>query len=408
MPRVLASMLVAAAALAGGDAAGHGAVPQPPFSPRSVSVARAEVVAGARPTNGRYEYVLLDGEIDVYREGSTALAERIVVPATRAGTRGVAVDPRRRVMYVSYGGDGGAHGTGSLLAYDLVAERIVWAKAYPVGIDSFALTPNGRKLYMPLGEAEAAPYWLVIDPRTGRATTWIDGGAYPHNTVVSLNGRRAYLAPRGDGWLTVVDTRTNRVIRRLGPLEEGVRPFTINGRQTLAFTTQTAHRGFQVESIASGKVLYTVDFGPVPAGFPLSAPSHGISLSPNEKQLWVLDAPASLVRVFDVARLPRVRPRQIAALKIPALGGGETRCAYDCDRSGWVQHTLDGKYVYVGDTGEFFSTRPARLAGSLPPLRDTRKHIEIDWRNGVPVATSTRHGLGRVTRKSGSARRRRD
>ena len=395
---VIAAAVPAFAAVVVSTGAAVSNVPRPPFSPRTVAVPAAQVVAGSHPTRGRYEYVLLDGEIDVYREGSTARVERILLPATKAGIRGVAVDPRRHAMYISYGGDGGDHGTGSLLKYDLVAERIVWAKDYPVGIDSFALTPDGRRIYMPLGEAEAAPYWNVIATATGRVEAWVAGGAYSHNTIVSLDGRRAYRAPRGDKWLTVVDTRTNRVIRRLGPLEDSVRPFTINGRQTLAFTTHTAHRGFQIESIATGKVLATITFGSVPNGYPLSAPSHGISLSPNEKQLWVLDAPASVVRVFDVSKLPRVRPRQIAALAINALGELEAPCAYDCHRSGWLQHTLDGKYVYVGDTGQFFATNPSRLAGSLPPLRNTRKYIEVDWRNGIPIATSTRAGLGRVTR----------
>jgi len=29
--------------------------------------------------------------------------------------------------------------------------------------------------------------------------------------------------------------------------------------------------------------LHTLSFGPVPNGFPYSAPSHGVSLSPDEK-----------------------------------------------------------------------------------------------------------------------------
>jgi hypothetical protein len=36
---------------------------------------------------------------------------------------------------------------------------------------------------------------------------------------------------------------------------------------------------------------------------------------------------------------------------------------------------------------------------NLEPLHNTRKMIEIDWRNGVPVFTTSRIGIGRVIRK---------
>ena len=92
-------------------------------------------------------------------------------------------------------------------------------------------------------------------------------------------------------------------MREIGPLESGVRPFTINGEQTLAFTTATGFLGFQVSSITSGRVLYTLTFPGFsydPARFSPSAPSHGISLAPNEREVYVVDAPNSYVHVFDV------------------------------------------------------------------------------------------------------------
>jgi hypothetical protein len=374
---------------------GSVSVPNPPFDGKNAAVQQARVAEGAHPKNGRYEYVLLDGEFYVYPEGSTQAVQRVEVPATKAGVRGVDVDVKRHVMYLSYSGDGGDQGTGSLLKYDLLTDRVLWQKDYPVGIDSFALTPDGNTIFMPGGEGEAAPWWYVIKTATGRAVARIEGGSYPHNTIVSPDGKRAYLGPRGDPWVTVVDAHTYKVIRKLGPLRESERPFTINREQTLAFTTASLSRGFQVSSIRTGKVLYTIDFGAVAKDFHLSTASHGISLSPNEKQVWVIDAVSNVVRVYDVSGLPGKRPRQVAALPVQPLVGDEESCGYDCHRSGWVQHTLDGKYVYVGDTGDFFTTSPPKRAGFLATLRNTRKHIEIDWRKGKPVATSTRQGLGR-------------
>ena len=100
----------------------------------------------------------------------------------------------------------------------------------------------------------------MLDARNGNVITTIHGGAGAHNTVVSLDGHDVYLGGRDHNYLRVADTQTNRVFRNIGPLRGGVRPFTINGRQTLAYTTATGFLGFQVSSISSGQVLYTQAF----------------------------------------------------------------------------------------------------------------------------------------------------
>jgi hypothetical protein len=190
------------------------------------------------------------------------------------------------------------------------------------------------------------------------------------------------------------------VLKRVGPLHGGVRPFTVNGRQTLAFTTATRFLGFQVSSLETGKVLYTVPikgFGWNPRTFKPSAPSHGISLSPDEREVWVIDAPNSYVHVFDVSGLPSKPPRQVADIRLlHKLARDEHPCSYDCARDGWVQHSRSGRFVYIGDSGDVVSTAKRRVVAFLPALRDSRKSLEIDWRLGRPIFTTSRTGLGYV------------
>ena len=88
-----------------------------------------------------------------------------------------------------------------------------------------------------------------------------------------------------------------------------------------------------------------------------------------------------------MSRLPRHAPRAIAVLDASAGG----------DPPGWVAHTLDGKYVYGGNSGDVFATKTLHRVATLPALRETRAYLEIDWRRGRVVATSTRVGLGRRT-----------
>jgi DNA-binding beta-propeller fold protein YncE len=357
-----------------------------------------------RSTSGRavhhYEYVFPDGSIYVYdMDARQRLVQRVALP-TAKGIRGVVASPVTHTLYISYGGDGGSNGSGSLLAYDLLGERVLWQRSYRSGIDSMAISPDGARIYMPTGELDSSGVWTVLDARDGRPIASIQGGSGAHNTVISLDGRRVYLGGREHDYLEVADTASDRVVQNIGPLRSGVRPFTINGRQTLAFTTATGFLGFQVSSIVSGRVLYTQSFPGFSwsaASFAPSAPSHGISLSPSERQVWVMDAPNGYVHAFDVSALPRRGPRLLRNIRLShPISGEESPCGYDCARDGWIQHSLDGRFVYVGDSGDVFDARTFRRVAYLEPLRNTRKMLEIDWRGGVPAATSSRQGLGYV------------
>jgi hypothetical protein len=376
------------------DAAGH----------HSAQSAAASATTGAAGQVQHDEYVFPADAIDVYdMDNNMRLVKTISLPGA-TDIRGAVASPVTHTLYVSYGGDGGASGNGSMLALNLLTDTVLWTRNYSAGIDSMAITPDGKTIYMPTGEEAAGSIWNIIDASTGTVTGSINGGSAPHNTIVSLDGKDVFMGGREASYLTMADTGTNAVVRQIGPLLSGtVRPFTINGKATLAFTTATAFLGFQVSDITTGKVLYTV---PIKGNFPYtpgqpgpSSPSHGISLSPDEKQLWVMDQPNDYVHVFDVSGLPASAPVQIADIKLTQpMTGNQAGCTYDCLREGWLQHSLDGRFVWVGDSGDVISTSTRTSVANLTPLYNSRVFLEIDFSGGVPVATSSRSGLGYVTK----------
>ncbi len=263
-----------------------------------------------------------------------------------------------------------------------------------------AITPDGKTIYMPDGELSPNGIWNIIDANTGNVIGTIDGGTGPHNTIVSLDGTHLYLGGRNYNYLEVADISTGTVVKKIGPLKGGVRPFTINGRETLAYTTATGFLGFQVSDITTGRVLYTVpiqgfSWNPATSA---SCPSHGISLSPDEKELYVMDSPNSYVHVFDVSGVPSSPPKQVADIRLTrSMAGYESPCAYDCRKDGWLQHSRDGRFVYVGDSGDVIDTATRKSVTDLSTLYNSRKMLEIDWQNGVPIFTTSRSGLGYVT-----------
>jgi DNA-binding beta-propeller fold protein YncE len=353
------------------------------------------VAKAAAPTL-HYLYVFPDGAIDIYdMDHGHRLVKQISLPIFKGG-RGCVVDPASHMLYLSYNGDGGPHGNGSLLKYDLVANKIVWTVNYPFGIDSPAITPDGKTIYMPDGESSYDGTWHVLNASNGsvKGTIFIGVGAAAHNTIINLSGTHVYMGALNWPYLVEADTITNKIIKQIGPLLPGVRPFTINKEETLAFTTASKVLGFQVSNINTGKVLYTVPVKGYSAPASAPVPSHGITLSPDQKEIYLIDTANSKAHVFDVSGLPKVAPRQVADIPLRTMIGTETPCAYDCTHEGWILHSLDGHYVYVGDSGDVIDTRARKVVANLAPLFNTRKYLEIDWSNGVPVATSTRHGLG--------------
>jgi sugar lactone lactonase YvrE len=353
---------------------------------------RSRLVAYASQASAvqHLEYVLQDRSISVYDidHGFAALAP-IELPQLSDGVRGVTTAPTTHVLFIAHGGDGGANGNGSVLAYDMVAKTVLWDKHYSTGIDSLAISHDGQTLYVPTGENDASGIWNIISAASGAITGTISAGAGAHDGVMSSDGTTLLLGGRNHAQLEWYNTATHQV-RSSDALVSGVRPLTINGDDSRAFTTATGFDGFQEIDLNTGHVLYTEQQANYPSGFQYTTASHGISLSPDSKTLYVLDTVNNTVHVWDVTGTPV----QKANIPVQPLTGNQAQCAYDCARDGWIQTSTDGHYVFVGDSGDVIDTTTNTVIGHIANLRDSRETIEVDWSGGVPVATSTRQGVG--------------
>src|SRR5438552_1101788 len=78
-----------------------------------------------------------------------------------------------------------------LYCVDLVTEKTLWEKALPEGCDRLAITLDGKTLYVPTLEKE---HWNIVDAGSGELITRIETKNGAHNTVVSLDGSRMYMA----------------------------------------------------------------------------------------------------------------------------------------------------------------------------------------------------------------------
>lgn len=326
-----------------------------------------------------YLYDAVDGAVVVYDiDHRNAVVKTVKVPQMTT-VRGVAASAATGMLYASYNGK--VPGQGALLAYNLLNDAVVWTRAFRPLTDSLCVTPNGQTIYMASGEAATSTFWFVLDAATGAIRTTIDvGAANTHDTVCSLDGRHAYLAAVSSPVLDEVATATNQIIRRIGPFAGGLRPYTINGKQTLAYVNVNRLLGFQIADLTTGTVLRTVAVPGYTDGGSQVDPSHGIALTPDERQVWVADGGHQRVHVFDVSHVPSEPPALIGTVAVSGPAA-------------WVNIDLGGRFAYVS-TGDVISTSTLAIVGHVAP---SYRQLEVDFANGAVVATGANVSLGRVT-----------
>src|SRR5436309_4006775 len=79
----------------------------------------------------------------------------------------------------------------TLFCFDLVTEKTEWSKELPLGCDRLAAPPDGKTLFVPSFEKDT---WNVVEAASGNVLSVIETKSGAHNTIVSLDGSRAYLA----------------------------------------------------------------------------------------------------------------------------------------------------------------------------------------------------------------------
>jgi len=235
--------------------------------------------------------------------------------------RGIALDAAARRLYLST--------VQRLAAIDLASEKIIWEKTYDGHCcDRFALSPDGSTIFAP---AFGKPRWNVVRARDGELQTTIDIAGWPRQTIYSRDGRDVYLQSWESRMLSVVDAKTAKVVREVGPFSNFVCPFTVNRRETMAFANVDGLVGFEVGDLRTGLILDRVVVDPAPdAAEKYECPSHGIAFSPDERELWVADGVDNRLHVFDATAYPPMPSKTIDVRAQPR----------------WIAFSSDGRYAY--------------------------------------------------------------
>jgi DNA-binding beta-propeller fold protein YncE len=243
-----------------------------------------------------------------------------------------------------------------------------------------SISPDGMTMYLPSLEKD---FWNVVDCRDGSVISKIKVHSRAHNTIYGPSGNKVYMGDIGSPFVHVADPKTHTLVQKIGPFSAGIRPFTINSDESLVFVNVNDFLGFEVGDLKTGKEIASVpvlgwDKGPVRRH---GNPSHGIALSPDEKEIWVSDGHNMRLHVFS-GEAPYQQLTTIALDDMP----------------GWINFGLDGTYVYPS-SGEVIDAKTRRVLYLLQDENhntvSSEKMIEIYLKDGKATKVGDQFGLGR-------------
>lgn len=262
-----------------------------------------------------------------------------------AGPHGIATTKRQDVLYVATEGDR------TLSVIDTVRDEVM--ARYPIlggRPNEIEVTSDGRWVYV---AALADGVYEVFDTAERKIVARIPTDGYPHNVVVSPDDRFMYLSPynRGDDSaedaaaeglptslnrkIYIVETATHSVVGTI-PLGDAPRPLTLSGDGTKLYVNTDHLLGFVVIDVPGRAVLHRVRYDLTKKEQSKPRRSHGIGLSPDQREVWSTDTKHRVVHVFDATREPPVQTARVPTGKKPY----------------WVTFTPDGKTVYVANAGD--------------------------------------------------------
>lgn len=290
-----------------------------------------------------------------------------------SNVKGIAVSIPLNSIYVST--------LESLQRIDLATEKIIWEIPFVGGCDRMSISPDGKTMYLPSLEKD---FWNVVNCETGVIIQTLKGFKRAHNTLYGLSGQYVYLADIGNPWLYQVDAQKHTLVQKIGPFANFVRPFTVNGKESIGLVTVDSLLGFEVGDLKTGKKLASLvvegwNKGPVRRH---GNPSHGIAFTPDEKEIWLCDGFNMRLHVFQ-GKAPY---QQLTSIPLK-------------DMPGWISFSMDGKYAYPS-SGEVIDPITRKVLYHLEDEQynyvSSEKLVEIEFQGNKAIRASDQFGNGKV------------
>lgn len=239
---------------------------------------------------------------------------------------GIAVPQNGRVVYTTIETEK------ALKSLDSSTGKVLGVLSLPGRPNQCAVTPNGRFVAVPIFDGDSVQ---IID---GEGLTILKAlpVQMPHNCLNAGNNEHMFVTSIRGNQVNMIDLRTLKYIAEI-PVGGQPRPIAVDREEKTLYAALSGFHGFVIVDIASRKVVHKVEFPSLPPHTDLrpllNTATHGLTLTPDGKELWAASVPTGKVYVYDVAS-GKVASA-IAVGKFP----------------NWIAFSPDGRYGCVTNTG---------------------------------------------------------
>jgi DNA-binding beta-propeller fold protein YncE len=260
---------------------------------------------------------------------------------------GVAASPVTNLIYVA--------ARGRLGAFDLATDKMVWTTTLDGKCcERPQVTPDGKIVVV---GSDLQDYWYEVDAATGKFIGKLEAPSSmnSHNLNLSADGKTAFMSPNNKV-MTISDVKTRKIIKTI-EFPDNIRVFVTNKDSSTLYVNNNNLLGFVIADVASGRVTKTVevtsvnwhakwDVTPRPR-IPHGCPSHGIALTPDEKEIWVSDGIFNKIHIFSNT----ADPKEIDTIDTTA-------------GAFWMTFGLDAKYAYAS-SGDIIDIATHKIVGQM-------------------------------------------
>jgi YVTN family beta-propeller protein len=206
---------------------------------------------------------------------------------------GAAVSADGRRFFTTVEGDHTLH------VIDTATDRIIRSIKLSGLPNQCAVTPDGRLVGVPIRGGDSVD---IVDVAAGKVVKNLPIKV-PHNCYNAQRNDHVWVTSMGDHKVNLIDLKTLAYLAEI-PVGGIPRPLAVTRDEKTLYCQLSDLHGFVVADVPSRKVIAKVELPPLPPDvkFPVpNTPSHGLALTPDEKELWATSCGTDTVYVYDTA-----------------------------------------------------------------------------------------------------------
>lgn len=282
---------------------------------------------------------------------------------------GMAVQADGRRLFTTSEGDN------TLRIFDTSTDKLISKIKLPGRPNQCAVTPDGKYVAVPIRDGDSVD---IVDVAQQKVVKVLPVKA-PHNAFNAGSNRYIFVSSMGDHAIKMIDLETMNYSASI-PTGGVPRPYVVTRDRRTMYVALSDLHGFAIVDIPEKKLVRRVEMPaehPTPhehPGEPINTLTHGLALSPDEKELWVTSLLDDAMYVYDVSS-------QNIVGRVP-VGSGPN----------WVAFSPEGRYVCVSNAADdnvsIIDAKARREVARLKVGRVPKRLVAVTVPTGEPAKQS--------------------